>query len=75
MACAARKTPRREQAALSEATERFAATVPDTLAGTAAALAYVRAHHAQGDPMCEEEEFIALITSTESAIRRALVAS
>jgi hypothetical protein len=57
--------------ALSQATERFAATVPDTLAGATAALAYVREHYAQGYPVCEEEEeFITLIGSTEQAIRR-----
>src|ERR1044072_3582663 len=58
--------------ALSEATERFAATVPDTLAGAAAALAYVREHYTHGYPVCEEEEFITLIGSTEQAIRAAM---
>lgn len=56
--------------ALSQATERFAATVPDTLGGAAAALAYVRAHYAQGYPVCDEEEFVILIGSTEQALRR-----
>lgn len=56
---------------LSDATERFVATVPDTLAGAAAALAYVRDLYAEGFPMCEEEECMALFASTEIAIRRA----
>jgi hypothetical protein len=52
------------------ATERLVATVPATLQGVAAALAYVRERHGEGDSMCEEENFIALIGSTEQAIRR-----
>ena len=56
---------------LGQATECFVATVPHTLQGAAAALAYVRAHYAEGYPMCEEEECIALIASTEHAICRA----
>src|SRR4051795_406923 len=40
-------------------------TVPDTLAGAAAALAYVREHYAHCYPVCEEEEFITLIGATE----------
>jgi hypothetical protein len=58
--------------ALSESTGHFAATVPGTLAGAAAALVYVREHYDRGYPVCEEEEFITLIGSTEQAIRRAL---
>src|SRR4029077_8802012 len=40
------------------------------LQGAAAALAYVRQRHAEGDSMCEEENFVALIGATEQAIRR-----
>lgn len=58
--------------ALIKSTRHFAATVPHTLAGAAAALAYVREHYAHGYPVCEEEEFIALIGSTEQAIRAAV---
>lgn len=47
---------RRLGEALSDATDRFAATAADTLPGAAAALAYVRVHHAQGYPMCDEQE-------------------
>jgi hypothetical protein len=54
------------------ATERFVATVPETLQGAAATLAYVRAPHAEGDTMCEEENFMALIGATEQAIRAAI---
>ena len=57
---------------VSDAADRFAATVPDTLPGAAAAIAYVRAHHAQGYPMCDEQEDVmTLLASTETAIRRA----
>jgi hypothetical protein len=56
---------------LDDATERFVATVPQTLAGAAAALAYVRELYADGYPMCEEEECMALLASTEAAICRA----
>src|SRR3954471_9229547 len=57
---------------LSDAEDRFTATVPDTLPGAAAALAYVRAHHAQGYPMCDEqEEFVKLLASIETTICRA----
>jgi hypothetical protein len=58
---------------LSDAADRFAATVADTLPGAAAALAYVREHHAQGYPMCDEQEdVIKLLGSIETAIRRAM---
>jgi hypothetical protein len=57
---------------LNEATERFVATVPQTLHGAAAALAYVRERYDQGYPMCEEEECMTLIASTEQAICRAV---
>jgi hypothetical protein len=57
---------------LSDAEDRFTATVPDTLPGAAAALAYVRAHHAQGYPMCDEQEdFVMLLASLETTICRA----
>jgi hypothetical protein len=56
---------------LSEAAQRFVATVPRTLQGAAAALRYVRAQYAEGYAMCEEEETITLLGSTEIAIRRA----
>lgn len=45
--------------------------MPRTLQGAAAALRYVRAHCAEGYAMCEEEETITLLGSTEIAIRRA----
>jgi hypothetical protein len=57
---------------VSDAADRFAATVPDTLPGAAAALAHVRAHHAQGYPMCDEQEdFMTLLAAIETTIRRA----
>jgi hypothetical protein len=56
---------------LSDAQDRFAATIADTLPGAAAALAYVRGHHAQGYPMCDEQEdFVKLLASIETTIRR-----
>src|SRR3954462_3981782 len=57
---------------LSDAQDRFTATVADTLTGAAAAIAYVRGHHAQGYPMCDEQEdFVTLLGSIETTIRRA----
>lgn len=56
---------------LSDAEERFVATVPQTLQGAAAALAYVRMHYAEGYPICEEQEFMTLLASIEQAICRA----
>jgi hypothetical protein len=56
---------------LDDATGRFVATVPQTLQGVAAALAYVRALYAEGYPMCEEEECMTLFASTEAAICKA----
>ena len=56
---------------LGEATERFVATVPHSLEGAAAALAYVRMHYAKGYPVCEEEESVTLMASIEIAIRSA----
>jgi hypothetical protein len=53
---------------LGQQTERFVETVPHTLHGAAAALAYVRAHYAEGYPMCEEEECMTLLASIEHAI-------
>jgi hypothetical protein len=56
---------------LGQATASFVATVPLTLEGAAAALGYVREHYAEGYPVCEEEECLALFASTEIAICRA----
>jgi hypothetical protein len=56
--------------ALDAATERFVATVPHTLQGAVAALAYVRERYAEGDPIFEEEECMTLFASIEAAIRR-----
>jgi hypothetical protein len=56
---------------LGQATEHFVATVPHSLEGAAAALAYVRMHYAKGYPVCEEEESVALMASIEIAICRA----
>jgi hypothetical protein len=56
----------------SDAVERFVTTVPQTLQGAAAMLAYVREHFEQGYPMCgEEEECMALLASIECAVCRA----
>ena len=56
----------------SGAVARLVATVPQTLHGAAAVLAYVREHLDQGYPMCgEEEETIALLASIECAVCRA----
>jgi hypothetical protein len=55
----------------SEAVERMVATVPQTLHGAAALLAYVRGHSAQGCPMCEEDSTMVLLGSIECAICRA----
>jgi hypothetical protein len=56
----------------SDAVARLVATVPQTLRGAAAMLAYVRGHLDQGYPMCgEEEETIALLASIEQAVCRA----
>jgi hypothetical protein len=78
---AANKRLRQEYAAqgrlcdlLGQQTERFVATVPQTLQGAGAALGYVRAHYAQGYPMCEEEECMTLLGSIEQAIRAGLAA-
>jgi hypothetical protein len=56
----------------SDAVARLVATVPQTLRGAAAMLAYVRGHLDQGYPMCgEEEETIALLASIERAVCQA----
>ena len=55
----------------SDAVARLVATVPQTLHGAAAMLAYVREHLDQGYPMCEEEEKIALLASIECAVCQA----
>ena len=54
-----------------DATDRFVKTVPQTLAGAAAALRYVREHFDEGYPLCEEDEYLALLASTECAVCRA----
>jgi hypothetical protein len=56
---------------LGDATERFVAAIPQTLQGAAAALRYVRELYNEGYPMCEEEECMALLASTECAICKA----
>jgi hypothetical protein len=56
---------------LGDATERFVETIPQTLEGAAAALAYVRELYDEGYPMCEEEECMTLLASMEIAICRA----
>lgn len=45
--------------------------MPQALPAAAAALAYVRVRYAEGYPMCEEEECMALLASIEQAICRA----
>jgi hypothetical protein len=55
----------------TEAVERLVATIPQTLQGAVAALRYVRERFAQGYPMCEEDDFMALLASIEHAICRA----
>jgi hypothetical protein len=52
----------------SDAFAHLVATVPDTLQGAAAMLAYVRE---QGCPMCEEDETMTLLGSLACAICRA----
>jgi hypothetical protein len=54
-----------------DATARFVATVPASLAGAAAALRYVRECFDKGYPMCEEDSTMTLLASTEHAICRA----
>jgi hypothetical protein len=55
----------------SDAVERLVSTIPQTLQGAAAALAYVRQRYAEGEAMCEEEECMTLLASIEQAICRA----
>jgi hypothetical protein len=38
--------------------DRFVKTIPQMLAGAAAALRYVREHFEQGYPLCEEDEYM-----------------
>ena len=54
-----------------DTTARFVATIPQTLPGAAAALRYVRERFDEGYPMCEEDEYMALLASTEYAVCRA----
>jgi hypothetical protein len=56
----------------SDAVDRLVETVPQTLQGAAAALAYVRERFEQGYPMCEEETSMALIASIEDCLRHAV---
>jgi hypothetical protein len=58
----------------TDATERLVATVPQTLQGAAAALRYIRERFEQGYPMCEEEEYMALLASIEQCLSRASAA-
>lgn len=56
-----------------QATDRLVRTVPATLAGAAATLAYVRERFERDDyPLCEEDGYRALLFSTERAIGREL---
>lgn len=60
----------------SDAAERMVATVPQTLQGAVAMLAYVRGHFAQGYPICDDDEnTVALLGSVECAIRKAVGSS
>ena len=55
------------------AAEAFAATVPATLQGLAAALAYVRLLHARDDyPLLDDYHCYVLTASGDTALRRAL---
>ena len=55
------------------AAETFAATVPTTLPGLAAALAYVRMLHARGGyPLLDDYHCYVLIASADTALRRVL---
>ena len=56
-----------------EAADAFAATVPATLNGTAAALAYVRLLHARDNyPLLDDYHCYVLIASADTALRRVL---
>jgi hypothetical protein len=56
-----------------QATDRLLRTVPATLAGAAAVLAYVRERFERDDyALCEEDGYHALLYSTERAICREL---
>jgi hypothetical protein len=52
----------------SGAFDSLVATMPQTLSGVAALLAYVRAWLAEGHPMDDEEQTIALLGSIEGAV-------
>jgi hypothetical protein len=55
-----------------DATARLLATVPDTLAGAVAVLAYVRELFERDDyPLTEDDGYRILLAATERAIRRA----
>jgi hypothetical protein len=54
----------------SDAFAGLVATIPQTLAGAAAILAYVRGRFEQGD-MCDEDETITLLVSIEHAVCKA----
>ncbi|MEA2875248.1 MAG: hypothetical protein QOF14_444 [Hyphomicrobiales bacterium] len=56
----------------SDAFESLVATVPQTLRGAAAMLAYVRAWLAEGHSMDDEEETITLLVSIECAVRASM---
>jgi hypothetical protein len=55
----------------TDAVARLVATVPQTLPGAAAGLAYVRGHFAHGYPLCDDDGLMALLGGTEEVIRRA----
>jgi len=55
---------------LGDATARMVTTVPRTLEGAVAALAYVRELYANGYPVCEQDECMTLLASIEAAICR-----
>src|SRR5947209_5522450 len=56
-----------------QAAEKFAETVPATLEGAGAALAYVRLLHTRDDhPLLDDFHCYVFIASTETAVRRAL---
>jgi hypothetical protein len=56
----------------SNAFETLVATVPQTLPGAAAMLAYVREWLAEGHSMDDEEETITLLASIECAVRASM---
>jgi hypothetical protein len=52
----------------SDAIDRLVATVPQTLQGVAAALAYVRERYEQGYPMFEEDTYMEFLASIEHSV-------